>query len=43
VIMSFDFQKLEIYKKAKCFNENIGSLVSRKSIRNPAKDQLLRA
>jgi len=39
----FDFQKLEVYKKAKVFHRDLKLLISEKNLRYPEKDQLYRA
>ncbi|HKL39906.1 MAG TPA: four helix bundle protein [Cryomorphaceae bacterium] len=39
----FDFQKLEVYKKAKIFHSEIRGLIETKSLAYTEKDQLYRA
>ena len=39
----FDFEKLDIYKKAKCFNSDIRSLIKTTKLDPTTKDQLRRA
>ncbi|MCB9222888.1 MAG: four helix bundle protein [Crocinitomicaceae bacterium] len=41
--MKFEFQKLEVYKKAKFFHEKAKELVANNKLSNYSKDQLSRA
>ena len=39
----FDFEKLEVYKKAKAFNKSVSCLLSGKNVDRVTHDQLRRA